>query len=70
MLICHKTFYLLDGHIALSSNFMLICATAEWQSGDAEDCKSLYAGSIPALASFNQKVKLLFSDRFDVTLKS
>ena len=24
---------------------------ARWQSGDAEDCKSLYAGSIPARAS-------------------
>lgn len=24
---------------------------ARWQSGDAEDCKSFYAGSIPARAS-------------------
>lgn len=26
-------------------------AMAGWQSGDAEDCKSLYAGSIPVPAS-------------------
>ena len=26
---------------------------ARWQSGYAEDCKSLYAGSIPTLASKN-----------------
>ena len=28
-----------------------IANLARWQSGDAEDCKSLYAGSIPARAS-------------------
>ena len=27
------------------------CASARWRSGDAADCKSVYAGSIPARAS-------------------
>ncbi len=30
---------------------------AGWQSGHAADCKSVYAGSIPASASI-QKIKL------------
>ncbi len=29
----------------------LVAKVARWQSGHAEDCKSLYAGSIPARAS-------------------
>ena len=29
----------------------LLLILAEWQSGYAEDCKSLYAGSIPTSAS-------------------
>jgi hypothetical protein len=28
-----------------------LIGTASWRSGHAEDCKSLYAGSIPARAS-------------------
>jgi hypothetical protein len=30
---------------------VLIILLAEWQNGYAEDCKSFYVGSIPALAS-------------------
>ncbi len=35
------------GHLIQSYKFLW----APWQSGYAEDCKSLYAGSIPAGAS-------------------
>ena len=30
---------------------------AEWQSGHAEDCKSLYVGSIPASASTSRRFR-------------
>ena len=33
---------------------------AGWQSGYAEDCKSLYAGSIPTPASINLIGKIYF----------
>jgi hypothetical protein len=34
---------------------------ATWRSGDAADCKSVHAGSIPAVAS--NKIKLLVEKR-------
>ncbi len=37
---------------------------ARWQSGDAADCKSVYAGSIPALASIRFVCKSLAAGSF------
>jgi hypothetical protein len=33
------------------AKFCTVNVEARWRSGDAEDCKSLHAGSIPARAS-------------------
>jgi hypothetical protein len=49
------------------AHFCLVNVEARWRSGDAEDCKSSHAGSIPARAS--RHVLFKFADRA-VTLKT
>ncbi len=39
--------------------FCLVNVEARWRSGDAEDCKSSHAGSIPARASRHIVVKIV-----------
>ncbi len=36
---------------AKSTKALVFKALASWRSGDAADCKSVYTGSIPVLAS-------------------
>ena len=38
---------------------------ARWQSGDAADCKSVYAGSIPTRASISQVFQMKRIPTFD-----
>ena len=39
--------------IKQSKELQFFISLAEWQSGHAADCKSVYAGSIPTSASIN-----------------
>ncbi len=43
----------LRGAISHGEADLIRWSRAEWQSGDAADCKSVYVGSIPASASRN-----------------
>ena len=40
-----------------------IHSSAEWQSGHAADCKSVYAGSIPTSASIFNLLKPFFKNK-------